>query len=235
MESYWRDEKHGLSIYHGDCLEVMPALAAGCRTVYTDPVWPNALPELTGAEDPLRLFAAMCERLPLSVARLVVHLGADSDPRFLAGVPTRLGFFRAVTLEYARPSYKGRVLYTFDVAYYFGEPPRSRRGYHVVPGHVWHTDAKASKFRDTHPCERRPQHVAWMLDRFSEPTDTILDPFAGAGTTLVSAWRTERRAVGIEISEEYCELAARRLEQEIAQGRLFEPAEVAVPGQGVLL
>jgi len=35
-----------------------------------------------------------------------------------------------------------------------------------------------------------------------------------------------RAGVGIEISEEYCELAAKRLETEIAQGRLFEPAEI---------
>jgi DNA modification methylase len=55
--------------------------------------------------------------------------------------------------------------------------------------------------------------------------DTVLDPFLGSGTTLVACYRLGSSGVGIEISEQYCELAARRLEREIAQGRLFEPAE----------
>jgi DNA modification methylase len=85
--------------------------------------------------------------------------------------------------------------------------------------------------RTKHPTQKPLSIVERMVRISSNEGDTVLDPFLGSGTTLVAAYRLGREATGIEISEEYCELAARRLEQELAQGRLFEPAEVAQPRQ----
>jgi DNA modification methylase len=51
--------------------------------------------------------------------------------------------------------------------------------------------------------------------------DLTLDPFLGSGTTAVCCERLKRKWIGIEISEEYCEIATKRIEQERKQLKLF--------------
>ena len=63
-----------------------------------------------------------------------------------------------------------------------------------------------------HPCQKPIK----LLSRLVARTEGIvLDPFAGSGTTLLAAKRAGRRAIGIEIEERYCEIAAKRLRQRV--------------------
>lgn len=204
MKPYY--EEAGIEIYHGDARELLPLL--GCfASVVTDPVWPNSIAELPGSDRPAALFSEAAQHFPQAAERVVVHLGCDSDPRFLSGMPVSMPFLRACHLEYVRPHYKGRLLYTHDVAYVFGQWPKSKRGARVLPGRVIKNDA-TKRFLE-HPCPRQEQHVRWLVHWFGG--ESIVDPFMGSGTTLIATAKLGLRGVGIEISERFCEAAANRL------------------------
>ncbi len=66
-----------------------------------------------------------------------------------------------------------------------------------------------------HPCPKPMGWMRWATDLGSLWGETILDPFMGSGTTLRAAKDLGRKAIGIEIEEKYCEIAAKRMEQEV--------------------
>lgn len=66
-----------------------------------------------------------------------------------------------------------------------------------------------------HPCPKPINAWKWLLDKVSQSNDIVIDPFMGSGTTLVAAKQLNRKSIGIEIEEKYCEIAANRLRQEV--------------------
>lgn len=228
MKPYYKHA--GITIFNGDCREILDAAPifpelSDIDVCIVDPVWPNSSPHIVGHDRPHMLFAEMAKFLPSITKRLVVQLGCDSDPRILLGVPNEYNFFRVCWLEYACPTRKGRLLYTGDVAYAYGPPVKSKPKLRVISGRHMSTRSdthrrKIEKHKEygapnegDHPCPRRLQHLRWLVSRFAE--GTVLDPFAGSGTTLVAAKLLNLPAVGIEIEERFCEMAAKRLAQEV--------------------
>lgn len=66
-----------------------------------------------------------------------------------------------------------------------------------------------------HPVQFPTEIPSRCIAATTDPGDVVLDPFMGSGTTLVAAKNLGRRAIGIEIEERYCEMAVKRLAQEV--------------------
>ncbi len=101
--------------------------------------------------------------------------------------------------------------------------------------HRWSGMIKASERdeRRVHPTQKPVALMRWVIERYTEPGDLVIDPYMGSGTTLVAAKEIGRRAIGFELAEAYCATARRRLSETLnLWGVKDEPAE---PRQGRLL
>lgn len=80
---------------------------------------------------------------------------------------------------------------------------------------VWHAQVVKEGL---HPTAKPLPMVADWVRLFTNPGDTILDPFAGSGTTLRAAKDESRKSIGVELDESYCEVIAKRLSQDTLFG-----------------
>jgi site-specific DNA-methyltransferase (adenine-specific) len=76
----------------------------------------------------------------------------------------------------------------------------------------WDGFIREGEIRFPHPTQKPIELMKWCL---SFAHGTILDPFMGSGTTLVAAKNLNRKSIGIEIEPKYCEIAVKRLRQEV--------------------
>lgn len=209
MKPYYEDTRAGIVIYNGDCREILPYLSVDA--IITDPVWPGATLDLIGSDRPGPLFREMWKATK-GITRIGVQIGCWTSPFFLSCI--KLPFFRVATLDVARVGYRGRLLMTGDAAYLFGEPPSSRLGRRVIPGRFLDSSSDGQD-KNGHPCPRKIKHVQWLINWWTDETDVVCDPFLGSGTTAQAAKNFNRRFIGIEIEEKYCEIAVKRLRQEV--------------------
>ena len=99
---------------------------------------------------------------------------------------------------------------TFQPILYYGKDHRAGKG--AFPSGKEVTEAAE---KNGHPCPKPISAWSWLVDKVTPPGSTVLDPFMGSGTTLRAAKDRGRKAVGIEIEERYCEIAVKRLAQEV--------------------
>ena len=221
MKPYY--EHAGITIYHGDCREVLPGLEK-VDLVLTDP--PYGINTKSDGMGKLSPWADYCNAafwyqawIGLCKSRLE-HTGA---------LWSFLNWRSMVTFQKAacdlgwpissmlvwdkkwigpggtqglRPSYEMVALWTMP------EFAVSDRGIPDIRACQW-----SSHKPNGHPAEKPAELIKWIAE--ISGGETILDPFMGSGTTLVAAKQLNRRAIGIEIEERYCEIAAKRLSQEV--------------------
>jgi DNA modification methylase len=209
MEPYY--DEGGITIYHGDCREVLPALDLRPDLVVTDPPYNVGKDYGTSHDDlPADEYAAILSFVAAQHERQVwvtptAHLalflrtlGADARlviVRRGAQGPIRYGWSDQFLPLLVRGAPYRRVANLWDGVRLPDEGYYCRENTFGHPG-----------FTSTALTTR-------AIECMSLPGQTILDPFMGTGTTARAALDTGRRAIGIEIEERYCEIAVKRLAQ----------------------
>jgi site-specific DNA-methyltransferase (adenine-specific)/modification methylase len=84
-----------------------------------------------------------------------------------------------------------------------------------------------------HPTQKPIDLMRWCLS-FIPKAEIICDPFMGSGTTGVAAIQLGRKFIGIEREQKYFDIACKRIEQAVAQGRLFAPEQPKQEQMGLI-
>jgi hypothetical protein len=202
-------EHAGITIYHGDCREVLPQLEH-VETVLTDPPWVLQREIMVGNTDAIGLWASVAPLL--RAERLVLWLPIVHDPRDWLNPLVGWPYLRQVYIRRAIPGYFGQSLMDGEIVHILGAFPPASKGRMVIPGGLAITYIATDRV-DGHPGPRSAIACNWLLKWWCD--SDVLDPFMGSGTVLACAKQLGRRAIGIEIEEKYCEIAAKRLSQEV--------------------
>ena len=213
----------------GDCLEVMKDWPDGCvDLVLTDPPYGIGYDASESSQQGIQQFDMLhgddvkFDATPFLRFSDVILWGCNN---YCDSIPPTMGQWYAWD-KVTKNGLKVRIAECEYAWHKCGTKPRIFR-------HLWSGAYRASEhgLRSVHPTQKPLALMAWCIDK-SKSTGLILDPFCGSGTTCVAAKMLGRRYIGIDISEEYCQIARDRLravdtgvpvkEARAGQGALFE-------------
>jgi site-specific DNA-methyltransferase (adenine-specific) len=198
MKPYYQDS--AVKIYHGDCREILPSLPK-VDLVLTDPPYGIgfASQPTTGGRARGQGVELWDEERPdiqpiLEAGRQHCIWGGN-----YFSLPTSRGW-----LAWCKPDAPPSMGH-FELAW-TSRDDNTRK--------IECSIAQTNPERLGHPTQKPLAVILWCLSFFPD-AQTILDPFMGSGTTLRAAKDLGRKAIGIEIEERYCEIAAKRMAQEV--------------------
>ena len=200
-----------VTLYTGDCLDIMRTLEAGSvDAVITDPPYPREYEHLYGA------VAKEARRVLRVGGSFLTLCGHYQLPRVLADIGEHLRYRWIVKLDH--PGSHARmamgVMVTWKPMLWFVNEKLSPRR-NIVDG-----CASQKRSKDTgHPWQQDLDYALWGIEALTDPGNTVLDPFAGSGTTGVACVQTGRNFIGIEIDPGYAEIARARIEKAQLQAR----------------
>jgi len=208
MQPYYQERD--ITIYHGDSREILPSLTG--NLVLCD--FPYAINEhydiYQDTEENLQVLIKELIPLMLLVAP-VTALTCGVGNMFKYPNPNWV-------LSWITPAGSGSGPWGFccwQPVLVYGKDPYLQNCLGRRPDTYIYTETSTG---NGHPCPKPLGVWKWVLNRVSaKETDLVIDPCMGAGTTLRAAKDLGRRAIGIDISEKYCELAAQSLRQEIIE------------------
>jgi site-specific DNA-methyltransferase (adenine-specific) len=194
MTPYYDED--GITIYHGDCREVLPSLTA-CDVVVTDPPYGiQACGGKWGKKAELSWDAKPFDGIDLILQAASKHVIWGGNYYSLPPSRGWLVWFKRDSVPSAA---------SVELAW---------TSYDMNARLIDHTIAATNAERVGHPTQKPEAVMRWTLSTIGA-SGVILDPFTGSGTTLAAAKRMGLKAIGIEIEERYCEIAAKRLSQRV--------------------
>ncbi len=223
MSPYY--DRGGITIFHADCRDVLPTLPAGSvDLVLTDPPYGVGFDYQNGADDSEKNYATILQRLfeaerYLKAGGFMAAYQTAVHARRWAKWFPREWRLLALPKTFVQGG-RGELVPATDYVLWWrvgeGESPRTWQ--HGM-ARDWFICNTAPACRDSqsrkHPCPRPLDGIRYVTQSLCPPGGLVLDPFMGSGTTLRAAKDAGLKAIGIEIEERYCEIAARRLEQEV--------------------
>jgi site-specific DNA-methyltransferase (adenine-specific) len=213
-------EHAGITIYHGDCREVLPSIGA-IDSLISDPPYGIGFAEYATHEDNADEYADFIWPIissaegHISDGYCCVMQSAKLARRWSSLFPREWRLI-ALPKNFVQMNTDRRLVGATDYAllWTIGTTPK-RRGLDAPRDWFLCNTSDMSKKVKGHPCPRPIDGMKYLVECASEIGWTILDPFMGSGTTLHAAKELGRQAIGIEIEERYCEIAAKRLSQEV--------------------